>query len=365
MNRKKCLLIMGGTLGYAGVPNVLKTIIQNTSDCIDYTLVIATGEHPRYNEFAELGIRFEYLNHAMPRNRLLRSVWFYGYRLPYLGHQVKRMMKEPYDAVYCVSGLVEGVYLRIAARKKIPVRIAHCHGKISKDSGWLSRCQKQYLRHLIEKYATQKITCSTEAGKTFFLNDQDVKTLINPVQIEEYADVQTVSSEQIRMLQIGYFGGVKNQKFSLKLLSYMVDQGQNVKLTLIGYQTDPTYYSEMMADIAQNKLEPYVEFLPSDYDKKTAFANTDLLLLPSKSEACPLVALEAQAAHIPVCASANVPTDVDFGMCEFMDTYDVEKWCDTVLKMKHHTYIRKDSFSELDEQSFGKKISTLIEGNII
>lgn len=361
MNKIKCLLIMGGILSKAGVPNVLKTIIKETNNRVDYTLVIAKGEHPELQSFQKLGVEFQYLNHAMPNNGLMRKLWFYGYRLPYLNYQMSRIITSDYDVVYCVSGPVEGMYLKTAKRRGISIRIAHCHGKVSHSGNFLKRLQIWILRYLIDKYATVKLTCSKEAGESLFLDTSDMITVVNGIDLSLYREVHKLESQKLRLLQIGYYNPIKNQLFSLEVLKALIARGVDVSLVFVGYSIDVEYYHQLLNAISESELNEYIVFLGADANKCEVFAECDVLLLPSESEACPLVALEAQAAYTPVCASDHVPRDVDFGMCEYVEHNNVKAWCDVLVNMKQTQYKRSDKFAEIEQKRFAEKIYCLMQ----
>ena len=108
----------------------------------------------------------------------------------------------------------------------------------------------------------------------------------------------------------------------------------------------------------------FVDFLPHNYDKRKIFANTDVLLLPSYTEACPLVALEAQASNIPVIASINVPNDVDFGLVEFISLDNKEKWLHSIKNIKSKEFILNEDFIDLTHSNYGEQIYKLYKGEL-
>ena len=98
-----------------------------------------------------------------------------------------------------------------------------------------------------------------------------------------------------------------------------------------------------------------------DYVKEV-FADVDVLILPSHTEACPLVALEAQAAYVPVLASTNVPSDVDFGLCSYLSLDDSEEWLAYLEQSKTHTFVRAKEFLDITPLRYGEKLYKLYQG---
>lgn len=353
----KVLIIWGGALNNSGVPGVLETIIRSLSDKVDFTLVASEGKNSKLENFLALGTKVEFIRDTLPKNRLYRKIYYYLFRNTFLKIQIKKIIKnQDFKVVHCVSGLLSGNYLKCAQNLKIPIRIAHCHGKISKNVNIIRRLQIKHLQNNINKFATVKLTCSYEAGKTFFANSSNMITLVNPIDTNKFSEsIPKSESKTLRLLQIGVYNDNKNQLFSLEVVKELKRCGIDIEFRVIGFPNSGLYFDKIQSFIYENDLNDCVSILHSDEDKTEIFKMTDVLLLPSKSEACPLVALEAQATYTPVCCSNFVPKDIDFGMCEFIEL-DCKKWTAKIVDMKNHNYIRKDSFDKNDVKSYTNAI---------
>lgn len=341
----------------AGVPNVMLTLVRSLCDRVIFTLMALPGG-TLDEEFKRCGVEIVYLRENRPTSKWKRRVYDYTYRYGNIANQLKSLLKKNrYDVIHCSAGFDGGLYMKAAAKCGIPVRILHCHGKFpQKAHSFLKRLQVSKYRKLIERYVNVKLSCSRAAGETYFLSTEDMITLVNPVDIATYEGIVKQESKKVRILQVGLFNENKNQLFSLCLVKALRDRGVLAELKFIGYELSSPYGQQMLDYVRANNLTDCVAFLNSDEDKRIVFATTDVLLLPSYTEACPLVALEAQAANIPVLTSDNVPADVNFGLCEFIPLEDREEWLDHLVNIKNKEFFRRTDFLELTPHKYGDKI---------
>ena len=239
------------------------------------------------------------------------------------------------DVVHTCLGPISGIYLKAAKDSGVPIRIAHIHSKLD-DSDQGSLFQKKYLKRelfYLNKYATKKVSCSLEAGMTFFKNKEEIITRINPLENSSINCANKTKSKYLRIVQIGRMTKVKNFIFSLDVIKKMLDDDIKVVFYVVMRITDDKYYSQFCSKIDELNLGNRVVFLDPNIDKNVLFKHCDILLLPSFSEACPLVALEAQMSNTAVVASSNVPSDIDFGLCTFVREFDPSVWKDEILKV--------------------------------
>lgn len=358
--KKRILLLVGNELCIAGVPNVIMNIVQELHEV--YTFDVLTFS----NKPGKLDSRFcsyggTIFSLELPRYPQHPIACFFAYQQLYT--KVKGILQENhYDVVHGHSGYFDGICLMAARQAGIPVRISHGHGNYT----WIGRnfLVKAYLelgKLLILKNATNRLACSDIAGKTLFLN-QTYLNVLNPVDISQYADIDKKPHKGIHLLQIGYFCTLKNQIFSLRLLNHLHKQGTDVHLSLIGYPQDQKYLEEMCFLIAQQNLAEHVSFLPHDFDKRVAFAQTDYCLFPSASEGLGLAALESQAASVPCLMSENVPKDADVGAGFFLPHDNLEKWAAAIITgVDVDTKRLSDNLQMITTQVYAEKIRNIYE----
>lgn len=85
--------------------------------------------------------------------------------------------------------------------------------------------------------------------------------------------------------------------------------------------------------IDELSLRERIRFLPSDADKVQIFSDTDIVLLPSCTEGLPLVALEAQAAHVLVLLSDHISFDANLGLAIYAEYNALSEWNDAVKRL--------------------------------
>lgn len=122
-------------------------------------------------------------------------------------------------------------------------------------------------------------------------NDRNYKVI--PNFVEDFGINK--GSKKIKIISIvGSICDRKNQIFGVQIMEKLEDK----KLYLYGNIIDDNYYK---------KIEKYIDnkrvFLKGFRDKKEILSTTDLIFIPSKYEAQPLVFLEAIANAIPVLAA--------------------------------------------------------------
>ena len=218
---------------------------------------------------------------------------------------------------------------------------------------------------MISKFATQRVACSDVAGKTLFLH-QSYQNILNPVDVTLYDNTEHQPHNGIHLLQIGYFGEVKNQLFSINLLAYILKLGKCAYLSFIGYPNEQKYFEQMQSVIADNNLSDYISFLPRDFDKRKAFFAADYTLLPSVSEGLPLAALESQAAGIPCLMSDNISTYADIGAGFFLPHNNLEEWANTIIRGVNVDSGRLlNNLQKVSKQAYADRIKNLYEQKTI
>ena len=329
MKKKKVLLISLTELCVGGVSKVLMTLVEELHEEYCFDVVTLCAKQGYFDDaFTAYGGRI----HRIPSIQYLEHKILYPLSFFQIKKAITKILKEnQYDVIHGHSGWQDAACLVAAARLELPVRISHGHGRYIWGGRNLSmRFYSWFTKKYITKYANVRLACSSVAGDTLF-SGASYENVMNPVDVSLYAEIEKKPHKGIHLLQIGYFCELKNQLFSIRLLSHLRKQGADVHLSLIGYPQTQKYLEEMYALITQDNLAEHVSFLPHDFDKRVAFSQTDYCLLPSGSEGLGLAALESQAAGVPCLMSDNVPKDADIGAGFFLPHNNLEKWSSTII----------------------------------
>lgn len=189
---------------------------------------------------------------------------------------------------------------------------------------------------------------------TFILIDY-----VNPYKLRK---IKNTSSKCIKIGQIGYYCDNKNQLFSIKVLKELISSGNNASIVFIGYVIPESkkYYNLLLKFIKKEKLEQYVTFLPSSYNKQKFFEDIDFLFMPSKSEGLGLALFEAQFSNIRCIASSNVAKDTELGLCKRIDLNE-KKWAQYILETKDSKFASiKNIYTKRNFEEQFKKIINLV-----
>ena len=106
---------------------------------------------------------------------------------------------------------------------------------------------------------------------------------------------------------VGNLSPVKGQLELLRAFAKVRQQVPGAALLIVGstlFNRDDGYQQQLHAEVRSLGLEPHVRFLGQRDDVPAIMSELDLLVLNSRSEAFPLVALEGMTAGVPVLATA-------------------------------------------------------------
>lgn len=327
--KKRVLIISPKELCVGGVSKVIMTLLQELHKEYSFDLVALSSKTGYYDDvFSAYGGRIYRIPALQyPEHKILHFLSFFQ-----IQSAMRKILKEnQYDVIHSHSGCQDAACHMAADCVGVPVRISHGHGTyVWNGRNLIMRSYFWFTKRVIRKYATARLACSAVAGDTLFLGNTYIN-ILNPVDISHYANIERIPHEGINILQIGYFCDNKNQKFSIELINFLRNHGAKIHLSFIGYPSEQNYYSEMLSLIARYHLEQQITFLPHDFDKRLAFAQTDYCILPSESEGLPLAALESQAAGIPCLMSDHISTESDMGAGYFLPYNDLEKWATAII----------------------------------
>lgn len=358
--KKRILLISPTELCVGGVSKVLMTLVEELHEEYSFDLVTLCSKPGYYDDaFSSYGGKI----YRIPCIQYLEHKILYPLSFFQIKSAMKKILKENhYDIIHGHSGWQDAACHAAAAGMGLPVRISHGHGTyVWEGRNLVMRFYSQFTKNVIRKYATVRLACSSVAGDTLYSGDP-YENLLNPVDVSLYENIEKMPHKGIHLLQIGYFCEIKNQLFSIRLLEHLRRQGVDAHLSLIGYPKEPDYLEKMNALMARYDLTAYVSFLPHDFDKRTAFAQTDYCLLPSESEGLPLVALESQAAGVPCLMSDNISRDSDVGAGFFLSHDDLSGWAETVMNgVKIDGNRLGHNLQNISAQAYAEKLRRIYE----
>lgn len=136
------------------------------------------------------------------------------------------------------------------------------------------------------------------AKECYKISDKKVGYIYNPIETEKYQEGAKFAGT-VKFAYVGRFSKVKNQKLLVSAFSELEKSHANVQLSLAG--GGPLF--EEIQEFAKEKDCKNINFLGNVSDVPYLLAESDVLVLSSDSEACPVVILEAMASGLPIIAT--------------------------------------------------------------
>lgn len=257
--------------------------------------------------------------------------------------KLREILKEhpEYKLIHVHAYTIGYFCLKTAKKCGIPIRIAHSHNNETvHDIKWIFKLGMQKLYAL---YATDLFACSEEAGQYLFGN-KEFKVLTNAIDSSKFiASIDVRNSVREELLiennfvvgHVGRFHSQKNHKFLIEVFNEIKKKKNKAKLLLVG---SGPLENEIKQQIKEMKLENDVLFLGNRKDMSRIYQAMDVFVFPSLFEGLGIVAIEAQAAGIPVVCSEGLPPEAEVTPLykKLKLTDSKEKWAEETLKISNH-----------------------------
>lgn len=317
------ILVTGFTKNYGGVENFIMNYYREMKR-LDPTLVldvISMSENPAYKEELEKSGSTVW-KIARGRNKIRQR------------RDLRRIMADNrYDILWCNKcDLADITILKVGKECGVPVRIIHSHNSQNMHSGIRGQVVDilhSYHKKRLSRYVTEYWACSDYAAKWMFVSDiagdHNYRFVPNAIDCEKFRYSEETRSEYRKLLNIedklvigcvGRFTYQKNPEFALDIFKEIVKMNSNAMLIWAGVGELQESIEEK---IRSYRLEDKVQLLGVRDDVEKLMQAMDCLLLPSRFEGLPVVAVEAQAAGLPVFAAeegisqqAKITEDVCF-----------------------------------------------------
>jgi len=258
----------------------------------------------------EKGVRFIELSgniRALPKNhKLFRAL----------------LRERHYDVVHL--NVFQGMslyYALLAKEAGVPIRIAHSHNTDLRQSR--TRCIKLWLHRLCSSFYAKEATafwaCSTPAAEFMFpeklLKERKFAFIPNGIDTARFR-FDPIVRERVRQelgiadrFVIGNVGRLcyqKNQAFLLDVLAAAIKICPNSCLLLVGDGEDRAALEEKAQTL---NVADRVIFYGTTNQVEKLFWAMDVFAFPSRFEGLGIVAVEAQAAGLPIVCSEYIPEE--------------------------------------------------------
>lgn len=318
--KKLKVLMVAGSMHVGGLENQLMHLVRNVDK--ERFQVDFTSDKPDAfyrDEIEALGGRF-LLIPAMN----WRKPWVYCKSL-------YRIMKAGgYDVVHAHELFHSGITVFTAWLAGVPCRFVHAHNWSDDDGTGRKRSlirtvYNRGMRFLINRFATQKLACSTWAGRFLYggksIKKKNFHLIFNSVDTGKFLKLydKKESGEFCEedgwknALNAARISKVKNQLFLVDVAEEVRKRKKKIRILCAG-SGDRGDVEKVREKIREKHLEDYIVLLGVRKDVDVLMRKASAFVLPSKYEGMPLVMIEAQASGLP-CVSANTYSpEVDFGL---------------------------------------------------
>jgi glycosyltransferase involved in cell wall biosynthesis len=288
----------------------IRTFIKYVYRCFDPSRYRFTLLLP---EYAEHKVLVDDLKSMNPDYKTLRpdfSVLEFYFSL------LRILKSEKVDLVHS-HGLTAGILCAVPARVRRIPHLLTLHEQLYDNdlSGFIGIIKKQLLNILLSLIDAIHVVSNDARDNLLkqFPNLERGRTEI--ITIRSGIDVSSFSGSARRDLRaelnlpkdtfligfLGRFMPVKGFKYLIEALEYLVkDRNGGKKTPVVITFGWGAYIREEMDEVERKGLKNYVISLPFTSDLATTLRGLDLVAMPSLYEACPLLAMEAMVAGVPV-----------------------------------------------------------------
>ncbi|GMK38137.1 glycosyltransferase family 1 [Paenibacillus sp. CCS19] len=231
--------------------------------------------------------------------------------LVYIYKLQKLIREEGYDIVHAHGNsctlAVEMLAAKLGGSK---VRIAHSRNTACKHTVF-----HKLLRPIFDRTYTQGFACGYDAGKWLF-RDKNFKVIINGNDIDRFVYNEKVR-EEIRQRydldnkkvvgHVGLFNYQKNHEFLINVFNELTKLSDEYVLMLIG---NGELKVEVESKVQELGLKNKVIFVGQSLEVEKLLQAMDIMVLPSRYEGLPNVAIEWQIACLPSVISDKVTNEV-------------------------------------------------------
>jgi glycosyltransferase involved in cell wall biosynthesis len=307
--QRKILHVVGG-MTRGGVETWLMHVLRGIDRAkFEFHFLVHTSEESAYDdEIRSLGAQIH------PCTGVRNPIKY--------ARQVKAVLHEhgPFDVVHSHVYVYSGFLMRLAAEAGVPIRIAHSHTALKQKRLNLARlAYERLMRDWITRYSTHRIGISRIAADSLFGKQAhdpaavlyygfDFTPFLQPQNTEEVKRRLGVPLQRKVIGHVGRFLPVKNHAFIVECFQRIVAAGTDAHLLLVG---DGPLVPTVRQDIESRGLSDRCTFAGVHNVVAPFVSAMDVFLFPSLYEGLGIVALEAQAAGVPVIASTVVPEEID------------------------------------------------------
>ena len=382
-SKKKKLLLVHRNLTMGGVERSLINFVKNTKEEYDITIMLMSEEGKILQELPE-GVKVIELNNKMKfygfesvnnSRNIISKLYFFALKVvrklfSFVPFVVSSIVAEQeiygnYDCAisfYNDPFLMEMVAKKVVANKKFVI----CHV----DANKLKACEmpKSRMKHFDKVLGVSQGHSQSISQKHQFLAEK-IDYLYNFQNIDEMINKSTEEvdytyyEDKINFIVVARVAKMKGSLRMATCVKKLVDEGyENFIIRWVGYGQE---FDKLQAFINENNIQDKFVLLGNKNNPYPYIKKSDMFVLPSIGEACPMVYAEAMSLGVPLLSTDNVSAKEiikDFGIvCDNTDE-DLYATIKEVLenKDKIKAYREKVKEYKFNTEGIKNKLKTLI-----
>jgi glycosyltransferase involved in cell wall biosynthesis len=216
------------------------------------------------------------------------------------------------------------------------------------DASLLRRTYRMLMKRWMDRYATERLACSHEAGLDLFEGEGggrpswrvlpcgvDLEPFRKPVERTSVRAELGIPEEARVIGHVGRFAEQKNHRFLIEILAEVARCDPKVYLLLVG---DGPLRAEVEREVTRRSLQERVVFTGIRADvPRLMLGAMDVFVFPSRYEGLGLAAVEAQAAGLPCVLADTLPPEADLvaGLVRRLPLGDPSVWAGAILEAAH------------------------------
>jgi glycosyltransferase involved in cell wall biosynthesis len=269
---------------------------------------------------------------------------------------IARHQQKPYDLIY-QNQAIESLGVPSRLTRSVPLVIrpdTHIAGELRwliKERRLAFRCQPRYIffivaaimsfRTLVQRIKIRRaslLICISTVFRDHMVHDYRFpveKTLVttNPLRLDQFTSTGRPLSDPPMILVPTRVSLRKGLEDVVVLARILRDRGVDVRIRIVGGPSTWSDYTKLLDDLPPENAEYGGTILYSDMPAE--FERSDIVLLASKYDPCPMSVLEALATGVPVIATSEVGSieGVDRSVAAEVDPGDVEGMATAITTM--------------------------------
>ena len=293
---------------------------------------------------------------------------------------IKKIISEGdyYEAYFNISEPLNCIGPICAKKQGLPV-LVHSHNSGIDSGSAAKRSFRKIInavcRPFLNKCCDKRLTCSKKAAKWLFGGkSESAVTIFNAADTEKFKfdpDIRSQVREDLGLGEsdkaVGFVGHLcyqKNPEFMISVFDQIHKKDSSARLFICGCGVMQKETERLVSEL---EISDSVCFLGVRSDVERLMQAFDILLLPSRFEGLPMVAVEAQMCGLPVLMSDSVTEECIIGRTaeQLPLSFSAKLWAEKAISLSgagHTPHIDENSIKKFSlefqrEQAFNDIIS--------